>query len=126
MCRSPLAVVEAFSAAPEAMQKGSAVVPGIGCSPPPQPVRGAWESASRPADHSDRVRKKLDVAGNPPGWSVDRVVALKFVGLVGGGVAACSSVSCSASVRADLGRDRAGGRRRLFPGPNVSCLPEGV
>ena len=33
-----------------------------------------------PADHGERIRKRLDVAGNPPGWTVDRVTSLKFVG----------------------------------------------
>ena len=33
-----------------------------------------------PADHGDRVRNRLEVAGNPAGWTVDRVTALKFVG----------------------------------------------
>ena len=33
-----------------------------------------------PADHGERIRMKLEVAGNPPGWTVDRVTALKFIG----------------------------------------------
>lgn len=33
-----------------------------------------------PADHGERIRNRLEVAGNPPGWTVDRVTALKFVG----------------------------------------------
>jgi tight adherence protein C len=33
-----------------------------------------------PADNADRLRRKLDRAGNPPGWTVDRVVAMKVVG----------------------------------------------
>lgn len=39
------------------------------------------------ADTGDRIRHKLDLAGNPPGWTVDRVVAGKVVGLVLGLVA---------------------------------------
>ncbi|MFL6186324.1 MAG: type II secretion system F family protein [Actinomycetes bacterium] len=39
------------------------------------------------ADSGDRIRHKLDLAGNPPGWTVDRVVAGKVVGLVLGLVA---------------------------------------
>jgi tight adherence protein C len=39
------------------------------------------------ADSAMRIRHSLDVAGNPPGWSVDRVVSLKVagfgVGLIG-------------------------------------------
>ncbi|HEX5532509.1 MAG TPA: type II secretion system F family protein [Actinomycetales bacterium] len=33
-----------------------------------------------PADNANRLRAKLDRAGNPPGWTVDRVVAMKVVG----------------------------------------------
>ncbi len=33
-----------------------------------------------PSDHGDRIRKKLEIAGNPPGWTIDRVTSLKFVG----------------------------------------------
>jgi tight adherence protein C len=36
------------------------------------------------ADSGERIRKKLDLAGNPPGWTVDRVVAGKVMGLVAG------------------------------------------
>ena len=36
------------------------------------------------ADTGDRIRHKLDLAGNPPGWTVDRVVAGKVIGLVVG------------------------------------------
>jgi tight adherence protein C len=36
------------------------------------------------ADSGDRIRHKLDLAGNPPGWTIDRVVAGKVIGLVVG------------------------------------------
>jgi tight adherence protein C len=36
------------------------------------------------ADSADRIRKKLDLAGNPTGWTVDRVTSLKVIGAVGG------------------------------------------
>jgi tight adherence protein C len=40
------------------------------------------------ADNEDRIRHKLDLAGNPPGWTVDGVVSAKVifavVGLLGG------------------------------------------
>jgi tight adherence protein C len=35
-----------------------------------------------PSDHADRIRQKLEVAGNPSGWSVDRVTSMKFIGFV--------------------------------------------
>jgi len=34
------------------------------------------------ADSTDRVRHKLDLAGNPRDWSVDRVISLKVIGAV--------------------------------------------
>lgn len=36
------------------------------------------------ADTADRIRRKLDLAGNPAGWTVDRVVSGKVVGAVAG------------------------------------------
>jgi tight adherence protein C len=36
------------------------------------------------ADTADRIRRKLDLAGNPPGWTVDRVLSGKVVGAVVG------------------------------------------
>ena len=36
------------------------------------------------ADSADRIRRKLDLAGNPPGWTVDRVTSGKIVGAVVG------------------------------------------
>src|SRR6476469_8991170 len=36
------------------------------------------------ADSFERIHRKLEIAGNPPGWSVDRVVAGKVIGAVAG------------------------------------------
>lgn len=36
------------------------------------------------ADSAERIRRKLDLAGNPSGWTVDRVVSGKVVGAVAG------------------------------------------
>jgi tight adherence protein C len=44
--------------------------------------------ALTPANQSDRLVRRLDAAGNPPGWDVDRVLAWKFISLVGGPVVA--------------------------------------
>jgi tight adherence protein C len=41
-----------------------------------------------PADYGQRIQRKLDVAGNPPGWTVDRIVSLKVVGIGAGVVVA--------------------------------------
>jgi tight adherence protein C len=40
------------------------------------------------ADAAERYRIKLDLAGNPPGWTVDRVIGGKVIGAVAGLVVA--------------------------------------
>ena len=35
-------------------------------------------------DQTDRIKHKLELAGNPPGWDVDRVIAFKVLGLFAG------------------------------------------
>jgi tight adherence protein C len=40
---------------------------------------GRWAT---PDDRLDRIRRRLDLAGNPPGWDVDRVLGLKALGLL--------------------------------------------
>ncbi len=40
------------------------------------------------ADSTERITRKLDLAGSPAGWSVDRVVSLKVIGAVAGLVGA--------------------------------------
>ena len=77
-----LTVIEAFSAAPQEMQRefepsfqdrvlGPLVERTLGIS-----------KKLTPSDHNERIRHKLEVAGNPPGWTIDRVTSLKFVGFV--------------------------------------------
>jgi tight adherence protein C len=76
-----LAVVEAFSAAPEAMQKE--LEPSFNdrvLTPLLERLVGLGKRIT-PADHAERIRRKLDIAGNPPGWSADRVTALKVLGV---------------------------------------------
>jgi tight adherence protein C len=48
-----------------------------------------------PADNASRIKYKLDVAGNPAGWTVDRVVALKVVGF---GLALTGSIVATTSL----------------------------
>lgn len=78
-----LAVMEAFSTAPLELKKdldGSfkdrVLLPFIDRSV-------AFGKKMTPADHAERIRSRLDVAGNPNGWTVDRVTSLKFLGFVG-------------------------------------------
>src|SRR3954447_23535164 len=79
-----LAVMEAFSTAPQALQEelqpsfqNRVLVPlldrlvGIG-------------RRLTPSDYAERILHKLNVAGNPPGWTVERVMSLKALGIGGG------------------------------------------
>src|SRR3954465_6777106 len=81
-----LAVMEAFSAAPDVMKKeldpsfNDRVV---------SPVLARFVGIGRrltPNDYAERIQSKLDVAGNPPGMTVDRIVSMKVVGIGVGGV----------------------------------------
>jgi len=82
-----LAVMEAFSAAPEAMKKE--LDPSFN-DRVLTPVLSRFVGLGRrltPNDYAERIQSKLDVAGNPPGMTVDRIVSLKVVGIgVGVGV----------------------------------------
>src|SRR5690349_351027 len=83
-----LAVLEAMTNAPKELHKeleksfGDRVL---------APLQGRAVRIGRRisgADTAERIRRKLDLAGNPPGWTVDRVLSGKVtgavVGLVGG------------------------------------------
>jgi tight adherence protein C len=77
-----LTVIEAFSAAPAEMQRE--FEPSFQdrvLGPMVERTLGIGKKLT-PADHNERIRHKLEVAGNPPGWTVDRVTSLKFIGFV--------------------------------------------
>lgn len=87
-----LAVINAFTAAPEALRQevelsfSDRVV---------TPVLDRFVGLGKkltPADHAERIRHRLEVAGNPPGWTIDRVTSLKVVGFAG--LLALSLVGC--------------------------------
>jgi len=79
-----LAVLEAMTAAPSEMTKE------LDKSFGERVVEPLYERITRlgrritGADAADRIRHKLDLAGNPPGWTVDRISAGKIVGAVAG------------------------------------------
>jgi tight adherence protein C len=78
-----LAVVEAFSTAPQSMQQE--LEPSFNervLTPFLDRLVGVGRKFT-PADYGERVRRKLEMAGNPPGWTVDRVTSLKVVGFGG-------------------------------------------
>jgi tight adherence protein C len=82
-----LAVMEAFSAAPDVMKKE--LDPSFN-ERVLTPLLARFVGIGRrltPKDYAERIQGKLDVAGNPPGMTVDRIVSLKVVG-IGLGVAA--------------------------------------
>jgi tight adherence protein C len=78
-----LAVVEAFSAAPKELQ--DELEPSFKDRVLTPLLEKCLKLGKRltPADYADRVRLKLDLAGNPPGWTADRVTALKVLALGG-------------------------------------------
>lgn len=39
-----------------------------------------------PDGREAKMRRKLELAGSPPGWDVDRILAFKFLGLIVGGI----------------------------------------
>ncbi len=74
-----LAVLEAFSAAPSELK--SELEPSLQ-ERVLAPLLDRTLSLGRrltPADHADRIRQKLELAGNPSGWTVDKVTSLKVL-----------------------------------------------
>lgn len=71
------------------------------------------------ADQAERIRRRLDMAGNPPGWTVDRVSAAKVVG-AGAGFAALLLMALAIDVSIGIGIVMvAGGVALGFMGPNI-------
>src|SRR5690349_22291511 len=65
-----LTVIEAFSAAPQEMQRE--FEPSFQdrvLGPLVDRTLGIGKKLT-PSDHTERIRHKLEVAGNPPGWTV--------------------------------------------------------
>jgi len=82
-----LAVLEAMSAAPKELTAELDQPFGERVLEPLQARALTIGRRLSGADTGDRIRHKLDLAGNPPGWTVDRVVAGKVLGAVVGLVA---------------------------------------
>jgi tight adherence protein C len=83
-----LAVLEAMTNAPTELHKELEKSFGDRVLAPLQGRAVAIGRRISGADTAERIRRKLDLAGNPPGWTVDRVLSGKVtgavVGLVGG------------------------------------------
>lgn len=99
-----LAVVEAFTAAPSALRKE--IDPSFEdriLAPLLDRFVGLGKKLT-PADHTDRIRHRLELAGNPSGWTIDRVTSLKFVGFMAAlGIALIVSVAFSLGLLPMLG-----------------------
>ena len=53
------------------------------------PITAQFVAAGRrmtPDERLSRIRRRLDLAGNPEGWDLDRLVGLKALGLLAGGL----------------------------------------
>lgn len=77
-----LAVMQAFSAAPQEMR--DELQPSFQdrvLTPLMDRTLGIGRKLT-PADFNERIRHKLELAGNPRGWTTDRVTSLKFIGFV--------------------------------------------
>ncbi len=82
-----LAVMQAFSTAPREMQRD--LEPGFQdrvVGPLSDKVQGIARKFTA-TDHNERIRSKLELAGNPAGWSPDRVAAFAFLGAIAAFVA---------------------------------------
>ncbi len=79
-----LQVLEAFTAAPQAIKHE--LDPGFQERVLFPVVRWFARLGRRltPADHQERMRQKLDAAGNPSGWTTDRLASMKAAGFIAG------------------------------------------
>ncbi len=82
-----LAVLQAMTTAPEALRRDLDRPFGDRVLAPLQRRALAIGRRLTGSDTAERLRRKLDLAGNPAGWTVDRVISLKVVGAVVGLVA---------------------------------------
>jgi tight adherence protein C len=77
-----LAVLEAMTNAPKELSKELDKSFGDRVLEPLQRKATAVGRRVSGADTAERIRRKLDLAGNPHGWTVDRVLSGKVLGLV--------------------------------------------
>jgi tight adherence protein C len=81
-----LAAVQAIHAAPTSMQRELIKPFGERVLAPGMARLTQLGKRFSPRDHVSRIRHRLELAGNPPTWDVDRVVAFKVLGLLMGSV----------------------------------------
>lgn len=78
-----LAVLEAYSAAPPEMRKELDPSFNDRVLTPLMDRTLNLGKKLTPSDHAERIRTRLEIAGNPSGWSIDRVISMKFLGFAG-------------------------------------------
>ena len=79
-----LATVEALKAAPDSARRELDVPFGERVTRPMFARLTRLGRRFTPSDQAGRLRRKLDLAGNPPGWDSDRILAYKMLGLFAG------------------------------------------
>jgi tight adherence protein C len=79
-----LAAVQALQSVPESMRKEIDKPFGERVLAPMVQRFGSLGHRLTATGQVDRLRRRLAVAGNPPRWDVDRVIAFKAVGLLAG------------------------------------------
>src|SRR5690349_15950747 len=75
-----VALIEALSGSPKELTKEIDEPFGDRIMAPLQARAAKLARRLSGADAADRIRHKLDLAGNPPGWTVERVQAGKVIG----------------------------------------------
>jgi tight adherence protein C len=78
-----LAAVRAIESAPDSMRRDADPPFGDRVLKPLLRKFTSFGDRLTPTGQTDRIRHKLDVAGSPPRWDTDRVLAFKALGLVG-------------------------------------------
>jgi len=81
-----LAAVQAMQTSPASMQAELNKPFGERVVSPGMDRLTSFGRRFTPQDQADRIRHKLELAGNPPNWDVDRVIAYKVLGLFGGAI----------------------------------------
>ncbi len=72
-----------------------------------------------PSDNADRMRRRIEMAGSPPGWTADRISSLKLLGAAAGlvlGLVLASLFGVSFTTEMLLG---VGGTLAGYMGPNL-------
>lgn len=81
-----LAAVEAIQTAPDSMRQDLDRPFGDRVVTPTLERMTTLGRRFTPDDQAARIKRRLDLAGNPTGWDVNRIVAFRVLGLFGGAI----------------------------------------